>query len=220
VSGEQKIFSSWGDVTSENFQELVLNDNSNLELYWKINSQNKLKITQKSSSTLKIICLLDSENNFDFDLQIECVEPNTKTEIYFLGKFSGQICTSNLALNHHTENQKSVVIIRNILEQKSNIKTFANIIIGPKSNLTETKMEIKNLILDDTSTILSQPNMRIKNKNVKASHGLADYGLESRQRLFLQARGLNDKQVKAMMIKAFGRVILDHISLVCLQEGK
>jgi hypothetical protein len=57
-------------------------------------------------------------------------------------------------------------------------------------------------------------------KNVKASHGLADYGLESRQRLFLQARGLNDKQVKAMMIKAFGRVILDHISLVCLQEGK
>lgn len=220
LSGEQKIFSSWDVVTSENFQELVLNDNSDLELYWKINSQNKLKITQKSYSNLKIICLADSGNNFDLDLQIDCIEPNTKTEIYFLGSFSGQICTSLLSLNHHTQNQKSTVVIRNILEQKSNIKTFANITIGPKSNLAETKMEIKNLILDDTSTILSQPNMRIQNKNVKASHGLADYGLENSQRLFLQARGLSDKQVQTMVKKAFSKVILDQISLICLQEGK
>jgi|694.fasta_scaffold78003_3 Fe-S cluster assembly protein SufD len=215
VSLSQKIFSSWEDI---NFQNLILNANSDLEIFWKINQSSNLKITQKNGSKLKIICLTEPNSKIDFDLEIDCLESNTETEIYFLGKFLTHEAIFNytISFNHLATNQKSKLMMRNVLAKGATVKAFGNIKISPEGKQTDTHLEIKNLMLDDLSTILSQPNLRIQTDEVKATHGLANFGLENEQSFFLKTRGFSNNQIEDILVQAFCKTILDQVPLICL----
>lgn len=215
VSLSQKIFTSGEDLS---FNNLILNTNSDLEIFWKIGDSNNLKITQKSGSKLKIICLTEPNSKIDFNLEIDCLEQNTETEIYFLGKFLNKesIFNYTISLNHLQVNQKSKLMMRNVLAKGASVKAFGNIKISPAGKQTDTNLEIKNLLLDDSSTIISQPNLWIQTDEVKATHGLANFGLENEQSFFLKTRGFSDNQIENILVQAFCKPVLDQIPLICL----
>jgi Fe-S cluster assembly protein SufD len=71
-------------------------------------------------------------------------------------------------------------------------------------------------MLDDLSTILSQPNLRIQTDEVKATHGLANFGLENEQSFFLKTRGFSNNQIEDILVQAFCKTILDQVPLICL----
>lgn len=76
----------------------------------------------------------------------------------------------------------------------------------------------KAVVLSDTARMYAKPELEIYADDVKCSHGATTGQLDKDALFYLQARGLNPKQARALLLESFARELIDTVRLPALRR--
>ncbi|MFI5129877.1 MAG: Fe-S cluster assembly protein SufD [Chitinophagales bacterium] len=71
----------------------------------------------------------------------------------------------------------------------------------------------KNILLSDSATINSKPQLEIFADDVKCSHGCTVGQLDEEALFYLQSRGIGEDTARSLLVHAFAEDIIEHIKL-------
>ena len=201
-----------------------IEENSNVtHLVFQNNSENsKLQFTSfancKSNSTYKQVTInlakssvrnhhyaniLGEEASVDFD------------GIFFAS--SNQIIDNKTQINHNFPSCKSSQRYKGILTDNSKASYLSKTYVDKEAQLTEAYQLSKGILLSDSSTFHSKPELKIYADDVKCSHGSASGSLNENSIFYIMSRGLNYKEAKELLINGF---LLDVINKITDEEIK
>jgi Fe-S cluster assembly protein SufD len=86
------------------------------------------------------------------------------------------------------------------------------VIVHRDAQKTEAHQENRNLLLSDTATIHTKPQLEIDADDVICSHGATVGALDEDQLFYLRARGVPEDFALAMLTYAFLESIVDRVS--------
>ena len=74
---------------------------------------------------------------------------------------------------------------------------------------TDSNQSNKNLLLSNSATAHSNPQLEIYADDVKCGHGSTTGALDKESIFYLRARGINEQDANNILIKAFAKEILE-----------
>jgi Fe-S cluster assembly protein SufD len=92
------------------------------------------------------------------------------------------------------------------------------IYVRPNAQKTNAFQSNKNLVLTDTATINTKPQLEIWADDVKCSHGATTGQIDAEQMFYLRSRGLGKESATALLLHAFAFDIIDKVELEHLRK--
>lgn len=105
--------------------------------------------------------------------------------------------------NHLQPESSSNLICKAVVDKQSRFSYQGKIIIHKKAREAHAYQRNENLILDNSSEVISQPNLEILANQVYCTHGSFTSSLDQNQIYYLQTRGLSAKKAKTLLTKSF-----------------
>src|SRR2546423_732158 len=87
------------------------------------------------------------------------------------------------------------------------------IFVQPQAQKTNAYQSNKNVLLSDTSSVNTKPQLEIFADDVKCSHGCTVGRLNEEGLFYLRSRGISEKIARSLLLHAFAIDILEHIKL-------
>lgn len=137
---------------------------------------------------------------------------DSKTNIYGIvelddSKKHGSVCI----INHNCKETYSVQEFRHILDDNSYAMYHGDTIIKSGAINSNAAQNSKAIMLSDTSRILNKPRLNVFTGEVKATHGATVGRLNNEDIFYLKQRGISEKEIKLILIKAFIIDVVDKI---------
>jgi len=85
------------------------------------------------------------------------------------------------------------------------------IFVQPQAQKTNAYQSNKNILLSDTATVNTKPQLEIFADDVKCSHGCTVGRLDEEGMFYLRSRGISEKIARSLLVHAFAIDILEHI---------
>ncbi len=85
------------------------------------------------------------------------------------------------------------------------------IFVQPLAQKTNAYQSNKNILLSDTASVNTKPQLEIFADDVKCSHGCTIGQLDEEGLFYLRSRGISEKSAKSLLVHAFAIDILEHI---------
>ncbi len=105
---------------------------------------------------------------------------------------------------HHAGEGNAVVIRqRNLQLDESHCVFQGKFWVAAEAQKTNAYMHNHTLLLSDTARASVKPELEIYADDVKCSHGAASGGLNPQHLFYLQARGLNETQARALLVQGY-----------------
>ena len=199
------------DCLNEEFsREFIIEDDAKLEYlkYQNISQNSSIEINNKielqTNSTLNMINLEfglgSNKNNFITNLD----KKNLKLNIYGLVKLDKNTKSQSIfRTTHNGENCFSNIKYKHILDDNSKATFDALSKVNETALFSKVLQNSNTILLSDDATILTRPHLEICIDELEASHGATTGSLDKEQLLYLQARGIEEKKAKKMLLKAF-----------------
>ena len=92
------------------------------------------------------------------------------------------------------------------------------IYVRPDAQKTNAFQSNRNVLLTDTASIDTKPQLEIWADDVKCSHGATTGQIDAEQLFYLRARGLDAVQARALLLQAFAGEVVQHIKSDALRE--
>lgn len=179
---------------------LVFSDETKLDLHF----------VQEAGSTLRlhVVNLTSAES----DIVVEQQGEGCTTEIYALAYVRG---TDNVRLhthvNHAVGGGVSKQVLKFVLADEAKGDFFGELKIAPDAQKTEAHQTNRNLLLSETATMRTRPQLEIYADDVKASHGATTGQLDESALFYMQQRCLSAEQGKRLLLQAFMTDVIDTI---------
>ena len=178
--------------------EIVLNENSSLELYVLQNVSNEasiqreFKIKQLADSRLKIVVITfnggDIRNSYHIDLDGEGAE----TQVYGLYLIDKtQHVENHLKVNHNVPHCTSNEKFKGVLDDEASGVFNGHVYVAPNAQKTDAHQNNSNIILTPKAKINSQPFLEIYADDVKCSHGTSTGQLDQEAMFYMRQRGIS-----------------------------
>ncbi len=90
--------------------------------------------------------------------------------------------------------------------------------VGPDAPLTDAYLTNKNLILGNGARADSIPSLKIKNNDVKCSHGSTTGKIDENEVFYLMTRGLSKSEAEKMVIIGYFEEVLEKTPAVIVDE--
>ena len=90
--------------------------------------------------------------------------------------------------------------------------------VRPHAQKTLAYQHNDNLLLDDRATVDTKPQLEIFADDVKCSHGCTVGQLDEENLFYLRARGIPEKEARALLMLAFANDALSHVHLPALER--
>ena len=167
-------------------------------------------INQSSHSRLNYCSFtLDGKftrNDIEINLKDICSEVNLQG--LFLGK-ERKIVDYHSIINHASPNCTSNEKFHGIMNDKSRgiFNGLINVFIDAVN--TNSNQINRNLLLSNSSTINSNPQLEIFCDNVSCTHGSTTGYLDEEMIFYLRSRGISKSKAKQMLIYGFAKEIID-----------
>lgn len=117
-------------------------------------------------------------------------------------------------LVHHKEpNCESHQDYKGIYADKSTGVFNGKIIVEKEAQKTNAFQQNNNILIGDKSTINTKPQLEIFADDVKCSHGCTVGQLDSEALFYLRARGIPEKEAKALLMYAFANNVLESVKI-------
>lgn len=146
------------------------------------------------------------------DIYIEQQGENCQTEIYGLCFLRGK---DQVALHTHMYHQvghgQSRQLLKFVLADEAKGEFFGEMKIQPNAQKVEAQQTNRNLLLSNTATIRTRPQLEIYADDVKASHGASTGQLDESSLFYMQQRCISPEEGRKMLIKAFMTDIIETI---------
>jgi len=195
---------------------LNLNKGEHKELVFINDKEVDIHVVQAEDSTLKVVVInlpggVDApvNNTIHVDHQgTGCV-----TEIYCLAYLKGtdQVRTST-RMHHDIGEGESRQVIKFVLQDKAQGAFSGELKIKPDAQRVNAAQTNRNLLLSDTATMRTQPQLEIYADDVKASHGASTGQLDESALFYMQQRGIDAPTARRMLVAAFMKDIVEQIS--------
>ncbi len=209
--GANAIFHSFAE-------EIIVKEKATLD-YIKIqNDEGKLHqvansiIHQSNESKLSTFTLTMNgsliRNNFNIAIDGE------KCESHFYGLYllnGNTIADNHTVVDHIKPNSHSNELYKGVMDGNSKGVFNGKIFVRPHAQKTNAFQSNRNILLTDTSTINTKPQLEIWADDVKCSHGCTTGQLDEEALFYLRSRGISHEEAKAMLLYAFAAETLEPI---------
>lgn len=189
---------------------ICIKDNSKVEhnIFQNFSNSNKLYLSSNTVCEKKSSFIQNTYNfaegfvrNFHFaTLQGEFSSASLKGCFFLKDK---NICTNKTYITHNAENCNSTQIYKGILNDFSKANYFSNTFVSKDAQKTEGYQLSKGILLTDSCTFFSKPELRIYADDVKCSHGSTIGPVDESALYYLRSRGINKNQAMKMIISSF-----------------
>ena len=149
-------------------------------------------------------------NNLTINLEGENCEGHMYG-IFLLDKKSH--VDNNTSVDHIKPNSYSNELYKGILDEKSTGVFNGKIYVRQDAQKTNAFQSNNNILLSDDATIHTKPQLEIWADDVKCSHGCTSGQLDEDAIFYLRARGINERNAKAMLLNAFATETMNHIGV-------
>ncbi|MCU0770438.1 MAG: Fe-S cluster assembly protein SufD [Verrucomicrobia bacterium] len=122
-----------------------------------------------------------------------------------------QLADHHMLVEHAQPNCASHEYFNGILDDKSKGVFHGRILVRPIAQKTDAKQTNKNLLLSDSATADSKPQLEIYADDVKCTHGATIGQLSEESIFYLRSRGLGQDTARRMLIHAFAGEITERI---------
>ena len=205
--------------------EIVLNENSSLELYVLQNVSNEVsirrefKIRQLADSRLKIVVITfnggDICNSYHIDLDGEGAD----TQVYGLYLIDKtQHVENHLKVNHNVPHCTSNEKFKGVLDDEASGIFNGHVYVAPNAQKTDAHQNNSNIILTPKAKINSQPFLEIYADDVKCSHGTSTGQLDQEAMFYMRQRGISKANARILLMYAFAAEVSNHIGNEMLHE--
>ncbi|MEM2130957.1 MAG: Fe-S cluster assembly protein SufD [Candidatus Woesearchaeota archaeon] len=200
---KQKIFRT-------EFNEIYLKENSKMAYYLLVDtneeSQNIININVylEKNSFFNIITAQKNGKLNRIKINVFHNKGNSESRIYscFLGNNNDVIDMTTNTI-HDSENTKSDILVKGVLNQKSQSVYRGKIKITEKGNKTISFLSDHSLLLGENSYSYSIPSLEIDTNDVKASHSASTGKIEKELLFYLMSRGINKNEAEKLITKGF-----------------
>lgn len=222
---EEEVTIGTSDSFINKVSEIVVEENAQVSIY-KIQNEDSHSSCVKTTHVRQLgVSKVNSvtitlnggviRNNLNFILEA----PGCESNMYGLYCVKG-----NTHVDNHTivDNQQphslSNELYKGIIDENATGVFNGKIFVRQDAQKTNAYQSNKNVLLSDTATVNTKPQLEIFADDVKCSHGCTIGRLDDEALFYLQARGIGEKAAKALLLHAFAVEILDKIELEPIRQ--
>jgi len=198
--------------------EVVVEKDANVE-YYKIqndNSRNSQVSTthfrQVGKSYIHAVTITLSGGIVRNNLNIAMAAPHSEAHLYGLYFLKGNTHADNHTVVDNIEpNCLSNELYKGIVGDQATAVFNGKIFVEPKAQKTNAFQSNKNILLSDSATVNTKPQLEIYADDVKCSHGCTVGQLDEEGLFYLRSRGITESTARSLLVHAFAIDILEHI---------
>ena len=143
-----------------------------------------------------------------------------ETNMYGLYMLHGDTHVDNhTTMDHRKPNTYSNELYKGIMDDRSHGVFNGRIYVRQEAQKTNAFQSNNNILLTDTASIDTKPQLEIWADDVKCSHGATTGQMDAEQVFYLRARGLSEIQAKAMLLQAFAKDVIQNIQFEPLRQS-
>jgi len=156
-----------------------------------------------------------TRNNLTFTFKGEHAEANL-SGISLLN--DRQHVDHHTVVDHAVPNCQSNELYKGIFDEKSHGVFNGAVIVRKDAQKTNAFQQNDNVLLTDTATIDSKPQLEIYADDVKCSHGCTIGQLDQDALFYLKSRGIADREAKATLLYAFKHDVMETVKIEALRK--
>ena len=124
-----------------------------------------------------------------------------------------------MRLIHSVENTSSTEIIRNVVTGRGRGVFQGQIKVAQGAQKTDAKMSCNTLLLSDDAEFSAKPELEIFADDVVCGHGATVTEIDKSHLFYLMARGIQEADARALLVKAFIAEIIQELEDAALVEA-
>jgi Fe-S cluster assembly protein SufD len=196
-------------------EELIVAENATLD-YCKI--QNDAGAAHQVSNTYLAQADNSRVNTFTLTLNGQIIRNNLNIQIngeqcesHFNGLYlvnGNTLVDNHTVVDHQKPNSFSNEMYKGIMDDQAKGVFNGKIYVRPHAQKTNAFQSNRNILMSETATINTKPQLEIWADDVKCSHGCTTGQLDEEALFYLQARGIPYASAKAMLLYAFALDVL------------
>lgn len=156
------------------------------------------------------------------------VRNNVNTK--FLGEFAecrlnglyvaegSQFIDNHTSIDHAKPNCLSNELYKGILNDTAHAVFNGKVFVRRDAQKTNAYQQNKNILLSNEALVNTKPQLEIFADDVKCSHGATVGQLDKEQLFYLKARGIQEKEAKALLLYAFASDVVHSISMLQVRD--
>jgi Fe-S cluster assembly protein SufD len=122
------------------------------------------------------------------------------------------IADNHTVVDHRKPNSISNEMYKGIMDGGSKGVFNGKILVRPQAQKTNAFQFNRNIILSDSATVHTKPQLEIWADDVKCSHGCTSGQLDEEALFYLQSRGIGKDIARALLLSAYAGEVIDKIS--------
>ena len=203
-----------------NFTQIDCAENSKIE-YNKIqnNSVNsclidRIDVNQKKDSVSDINTLIFGGGFVRNNLNFQQNGSNSESNLNGVSVLSGnQIADNHTFVDHKTANCRSNELYKGIYLDDSKGVFNGKIMVRQNSQKIDAFQANNNLLISETATIDSKPQLEIYADDVKCSHGCTIGQLDNEALFYMRSRGIAKREATAVLTYAFASEAVNNFTI-------
>jgi len=213
-----------GPGFSNTVTEAFVSENAGLELYSLQNDAGRhqyglTQVYQQNFSRVNTYTFTLNGKLVRNNLQLSLDGEGIESHMYGLYLLANDTLADNhTVVDHKKPNSFSNEIYKGVLDGKAKGVFNGKIYVRPNAQKTNAFQANRNILLTDSATINTKPQLEIWADDVKCSHGCTTGQLDEEALFYLQARGIPKDTARAMMFYAFAGELLDAVKNPVIRE--
>jgi Fe-S cluster assembly protein SufD len=215
--------------SSESFtsqvMEIVVEKNALVEFYKIQNDASNTNLVSTThfrlvdKSTIHAVTISLDGGIVRNNLNIALAAERSEAHLYGLYFLKGSSHVDNHTIVDHVKpNCESNELYKGIINDQANAVFNGKIFVQPLAQKTNAFQSNKNVLLSDTATVNTKPQLEIFADDVKCSHGCTVGRLDEEGLFYLRSRGISEEMAKSLLVQAFASDILEYIKLPVIRE--
>jgi Fe-S cluster assembly protein SufD len=170
------------------------------------------QVAQAENSTFTINTLTLNGTFVRNNLNIEVNGENCTSNLYgtYLLK-DNQHVDNHTVVDHKAANCVSNELYKGVIDDKATAVFNGKVFVRKDSQKINAFQSNGNVLLSDSATINSKPELEIYADDVKCSHGSTTGQLDEEAIFYLRARGISEKSARHLMVSAFIGDVLNKV---------
>jgi len=125
---------------------------------------------------------------------------------------------TNTSVDHLKPHSYSNELYKGILDENSRAVFNGKIYVRPDAQKTNAFQSNNNILLSDTATINTKPQLEIWADDVQCSHGCTTGQMDEEAIFYLRSRGIEKTNAKALLLNAFANEALSEMQNELVKE--
>jgi Fe-S cluster assembly protein SufD len=169
-------------------------------------------VKQAKSSDFKINTITLNGGLVRNDLFIDVEGENVETHLNGTYVLKGnQHVDNHTTVDHLKANCESNELYKGVVDENATAVFNGKVFVRKDAQKINAYQSNGNVLLSDSASVNSKPELEIYADDVKCSHGSTTGQLDEEAIYYLRARGISEKSAKALMVTAFIGDVIDKI---------